>query len=372
MKVVIEGRVLTGYHGIAKYVHQLLEAIAKISPDYVKIILLITKENRKWIPKSLPKNISIKEIEFPIYSISNILTLPRVLRSCNADLYHCTTFFTSPFVKIPQLITIHDLIHIHYSGAYSLKTRMYYRLMMPTVLKKVKHVVTVSHHVKKQIINLGFPGHRISVIYHGRPNWPFKFHNRTWSIIKKRLKVREPFILSIGNPRPHKNLNKLLQVYKRFYLKHKNVQLVLIGLNKKIRIDGVNIIPRCTEEELFYLYSKAGFFIFPSIEEGFGLPPLEAISLGCPSIAHSGSATGEIYKGAIYLIDCSNDEALLKAMLKMEENPSLRDEFRQKALLHLQKFSWRKSALMHLYIYHKILRKPPPQADFTPSLIWSP
>ena len=186
--------------------------------------------------------------------------------------------------------------------------------------------------------------------------------------VKERYQLNDPFILYAGNIKPHKNLERLIEAFhmlRKGRLEH--VKLLIIGdeiskyatlrravhkykLHKHVRFFG--FVP---DETLAALYRLAGVFVFPSLYEGFGLPPLEAMASGTPVVTSNLSSLPEVVGDAALLIDPYNPEAIADAMQRALLEPGLREELRRRGLLRVKEFSWDRSIRRVREIYDEVL-----------------
>ncbi|MBI5793867.1 glycosyltransferase family 4 protein [Candidatus Uhrbacteria bacterium] len=178
-----------------------------------------------------------------------------------------------------------------------------------------------------------------------------------------RILAGSPFLLYVGNAYPHKNLETLLSAFSLFHKSHPNVHLVLSGrgdvfyerLQKEVgRLNlenHVRFVLNPTDQDLAALYRQASVYVFPSKCEGFGLPPLEAMSFGVPVAASNTSSLPEILGEAAVYFDPKDPEKITQAIRKVFEDPSLQETLRKKAFEQIKRYSWKKMAEQILHVY---------------------
>ena len=186
--------------------------------------------------------------------------------------------------------------------------------------------------------------------------------------VRERYQLNDPFVLYTGNIKPHKNLERLIEAFntlRRGGLEH--VKLLIIGdeiskyatlrravhrykLHKHVRFFGF-----VSDKTLASLYRLASVFVFPSLYEGFGLPPLEAMAAGTPVITSNVSSLPEVVGDAAILIDPYKPDAIAEAMRRVLTEPDLREELRRRGLARVHEFSWERSVARVREIYGEVL-----------------
>jgi len=302
------------------------------------------------------------------------ISFPRACRGM--DVAHVPYFAPPLYPSTPTVVTIHDLIPLilpTYKG--SILVRFYTRLVS-IAAKRAQAIITDSESSKRDIINLlKIPGERIHVI-------PLAVDERlkpevgTAELDRVRRKYSPPqeFILYLGGFDQRKNLNILFKGFRG--LKEKlgdKYPLIIAGtlpskdtaffphprrLAEESGVsDAVRFIGWVPEEEKPALYSLALLFLYPSLYEGFGLPPLEAMACGTPVIVSNAASLPEVVGDGGVLVDPREPQAWAEAMVGMLTNPQRREEFSAKAAAQAQKFSWRNTARETLEVYQQVAAK---------------
>jgi glycosyltransferase involved in cell wall biosynthesis len=231
-------------------------------------------------------------------------------------------------------------------------------------------VLTVSEASKRDILKyFNIPASKIDVIYNAIDE---RFNEApsdedVWRV-RERYQLKDPFILYAGNIKPHKNLERLIEA---FYLLRREgleqVKLLIIGdeiskyatlrravhrykLHQYVRFFG--FVP---DRTLAVLYRLAGVFVFPSLYEGFGLPPLEAMAGGTPVITSNVSSLPEVVGDAAMLIDPYDPVAIASAMRRVLSEPALRDDLRRRGFARVKEFSWDRSVKRIREVYDEVL-----------------
>jgi len=224
-------------------------------------------------------------------------------------------------------------------------------------------IITDSNFIKKQALEfLKIESERIVSIPLGVNHEIFKTHKVT-----NRHGLPENFILFVGSIQPRKNLKRLLQAYMSLSQNFRNDQkLVLVGqdgwnhgdileLIKKHRSDIYLLDSIKNDSELAQIYSTASVFICPSLYEGFGLPPLEAMACGCPAIVSNVASLPEICGDAAYYIDPYDVENIADGLYRVSTDSEIRNTHIQKGLERTKLFTWERSAMEHMRLFEKIL-----------------
>lgn len=261
---------------------------------------------------------------------------------------------TAPLLYLNKVMTLHDISYLRYPKTYSWSFRHYYRILMPLLLKTCKNLLTVSDFSKSEIcLEYGFPIEKIHVIHNAVSG---KFSE------KHEAKIRGGYFLAVSSHHYHKNFNGLLTAFNKLPEKYK-MHMVVAGSThpnyqrlefEKNLSNKVSFVGRVSDEELVDLYRNAFCFLFPSLYEGFGLPPLEAQACGCPVIASNAAAIPEVLGESAILVDPLNNEALTEAMEKVLLNPKLRESLIEAGTKNIERFSWLLSARELSYVIDNV------------------
>ena len=286
----------------------------------------------------------------------NRLESIEALKRGNYDVFH-PTFFDGYFLPYlgnkPFVLTVHDMIPELFIGKKDMQVRQ-----KPILCEKAAHIVTVSNKTKQDLIDiLDVPPEKISVIYHGAPEY---------KEISPTPLVRGKYILFVGNREGYKNFKLMVKAIAPLLKYHSEIKLVCTGVpftieeKKLFLLLGIenNLIHYCpNDDELKNLYTYALCFIYPSLYEGFGIPILEAWQANCPVLLNKKSCFPEIAQdAAIYFTlddTTSNLLDVLDDFLKM--CPEEKENFLEKQKKRLSFFSWKKSAEKLLLVYNSVL-----------------
>jgi glycosyltransferase involved in cell wall biosynthesis len=348
VNVIINGRFLSQtVTGVQRYGTELLRALDT----------LLTKQSRldtsftvliPPVPIELPELNSIKvrrigglqghaweQLELPLYTRNRVL-----LNLCN----------TGPIVKRDQIVVIHDAAVFEMPHTFSREFRLWYRLLLPRLGKVARHVVTVSDFSRRELIrHCGISEEKLTVIHESGEHLLRQQPDE--GIIEKHDLARRPFVFAVSSLNPSKNFGALVRAAEE--LNNNGFDLVVAGgANPKVfrrsqsspshRIVYLGYV---TEGELRALYERAACFVYPSLYEGFGLPPLEAMACGCPVIASHASSIPEVCGAAALYCDPRNPSDIADKIQRLMGNPALRNQLRVKGRERSAMFSWESSAL---------------------------
>ena len=351
-KVLIGGLSISSQNtGVQYYSKYLFETIAKKRNENLEIEM-ITHKKRGY------KN--------PFYRVFyEIFLLNKWTKQNNISLYHATNYIVPFFLKSKVVLTVHDLIAIDYPKLCKNTSVVYFNLFLRRSLKKAIRVITVSETVKKDIVmRYGIPQGKIKVV----PLAVDKSFKRQLDFnVKRKYDLPEKYLLFVGNLEAKKNLNRLINAFE--LLKKENAiehQLVLVGkkgwktgnLKRKTKQlglkDQVRFLGYVPKEDLPTIYSLADLFVFPSIYEGFGIPPLEAMSCETPVLISSHGASPEVCEDAGFIVDPYCIKDIAKGIMTILTNKELQRTLIHKGKEQVKKYSWNKTALETIKVYEEI------------------
>ncbi len=369
MRIAIDARKLRDY-GIGTYVRNLLKQLAR-QDDRTEYVLLCREIDRELVSELGPNFRTVME-SAPAYSIREQFSVPLDLRRERVALFHAPHYVLPPLTPCRSVVTIHDCIHLRFPQY--LPSRIgyaYARASLWTATHRAAKVITVSEASKRDILlYFRVPESRIDVIYNA-------IDDRFWQEpaaddigrVRERYQLHAPFILYAGNIKPHKNLERLIEAFHILRQEEalKDVQLLIIGdeiskyatlrravhrhkLHKHVRFFG--FVP---DQTLAALYRLADVFVFPSLYEGFGLPPLEAMASGTPVITSNVSSLPEVVGDAALMIDPYEPEAIADAIRRVLGDAELRATLRSRGLARAREFSWERSIRRVRQIYDEVL-----------------
>jgi glycosyltransferase involved in cell wall biosynthesis len=367
MRVAIDARKLHDF-GIGTYIRNLLRHLARIDHD-TEYVLLCGEADLGVAAQLGPNFRSVLEPS-PNYSIREQIHVPWVLRRERPDLYHAPHYVLPAAINCNSVVTIHDCIHLMFPQY--LPNRMAYayaRAQMWTAAHRSDCILTVSDASKRDILHLfNIPPEKIVVVYnaidaHFSVTPPPDAVGR----VRERYQLDHRFVLYVGNIKPHKNLVRLIEAFSELRARElEDVKLLIIGdeisklpalrhavhrhkLHKHVRFLGY--VP---DDQLAVLYRLAAVFVFPSLYEGFGLPPLEAMASGTPVVVSNVSSLPEVVGDAAVLVDPHDTDSIVDGLRCVLTNPARAEDMRRKGLERSREFSWERSVARTLEVYKRI------------------
>lgn len=297
------------------------------------------------------------------------LILPFLIMFRGIEVLHITKNVGIPLISPSRyIITIHDIIPLVMEKEYlpgRLK-KLLYIVRLKWAIKRADIIVVDSKYTKEDLIRyLGVSEHKIRVIYLGIEK-QFKVINSDNSLrdIKEKFGISGPFILGIGSNEPRKNTISLINAFKILKERYSSdLQLVIVGKQWAKQPDtndccqDIIFTGYVEDDELITLYNNTEVFVFPSLYEGFGLPPLEAMACGAPVITSDISSLPEIVGESAVLIDPQNIEQLVDCIWKVVNDREYRLSLKQKGLDHVKSFTWEKSIKELTELYKECLNK---------------
>jgi glycosyltransferase involved in cell wall biosynthesis len=369
MRVAIDARKLHDY-GIGTYVRNLVGELAKLDGPH-DYSLICRQDDANYVRSLGPRFQPIVE-RAGNYSLLEQLSVPFALKSANIDLFHAPHYVMSPLTRCPTVVTIHDCIHLRFPQYLpNRRAHLYARVMMTMAAKRAKKILTVSHASKEDIQRyLKVPASKIEVVYNALDErFAAAPPEDKVARVRERYQLRSPFMLYAGNIKPHKNVDRLIEAFAILRRQRSDdLKLLIIGdeLSKYPNLrrlvhrhqlhQHVRFLGFVSDALLGVLYRIATAFVFPSLYEGFGLPPLEAMASGTPVITSNVSSLPEVVGDAALLIDPMDSGALADAMRRVLEDPALRADLIRRGCDRVKSFSWARSVARTLEVYEEVLR----------------
>lgn len=371
VRIGIDARKLHDF-GIGTYIRNLLRQLARLDRD-TEFVVLARPADCETVG-SLGENFRAVPETAANYSVAEQIRIPFALRREGVTLFHAPHYVLPPLVTCRSVVTIHDCIHLMFPQYLPSRLALTYaRTSIALASRRATRVLTVSESSKRDILRfVDVPADKIDVIYNAYDE-QFGIEPLEENVIRvrERYQLHDEFVLYAGNVKPHKNLERLIEAFdlvRKRGLDH--LKLVLIGdeisryaalrravhkhqLHKYVRFLGY--LP---EETLAVMYRLAGVFVFPSLYEGFGLPPLEAMASGTPVVTSNVSSLPEVAGGAAVLVDPYRPEAIADGIERVLCDETLRRDLRAKGLARARQFSWEASVTRVREIYGEAAQAP--------------
>ncbi|MFH2062797.1 MAG: glycosyltransferase family 1 protein [bacterium] len=372
MKIGIDARFYgTASKGLGRYVSELIAELEKID-DRNEYVVFLRSDNFDQYDPAAP-NFRKVRAEYRWYSLREQILFPLFLRRFRLDLMHFTHFNVPLLYRRPFLVTVHDLILLRYPTvrATTLNPLLYrlkflaYRLTIGSALNRARTILTVSDSTRDDIRKT-FPktNQKTVVVTHCACSDRLASGDRTEK--KKSSPQERPYALYVGSAYPHKNLETLIRAFDLFRKRgHEDYGLTLVGgedyfycrLKEETVARGldenVTFFGWASDEQLADLYRNASFYAFPSLYEGFGIPPLEAMANGVPVISSDRSCLPEILGQAAMFFDPEDADAIAAAMGRIADDEGLRRRLIESGRIQFARFSWRDTAVKTLEAYQR-------------------
>lgn len=374
MRIAIDVRKYNDF-GIGTYIRNLVCQLGRIDRD-TEYVLLCRPQDRELIP--IPgANFRLVPVTAPAYSVAEQFRVPVALRREHADLFHAPHYVLPPLIHCRSVVTIHDCIHLMFPQY--LPNRLAYayaKAQLWTAAHRSDRILTVSETSKLDILRrFHVPADKVTVVYNAiDERLAVPPDEEEFERVRARYQLKDPFALYVGNIKPHKNLERLIDAFHELRQESafESLKLVIIGdeiskyqglrravhrhkLHKHVRFLG--FVPPGT---LSVLYSLASVFVFPSLYEGFGLPPLEAMSFGTPVVTSNVSSLPEVVGDAAVLVDPYDSTSIAEGMRRALMDDDLRRWLRERGPARAQEFSWERSAARIREIYGEVMERVQP------------
>jgi glycosyltransferase involved in cell wall biosynthesis len=358
--------------GIGRYTRELVRALAKLdrSHDYV---LFAAAGGQRLVDTGWPPNFQTHAVPLSDRALAILwhrLRLPLWVELATGplDIFHSPDFVLPPVRRARTMLTVHDLSFIRYPECADANLRAYLNKVVPRSVQRADFVLADSQNTKNDLVELlGVEFEKIEVVYPGvedrfRPieDQPLLEEVRT------RYSLPPRFVLGLGTLQPRKNFTGLIEAFADLRFAICDLRLVIaggkgwlyeeifatverLGLEEKVVFPGF-----VADEHLPALYNLADLFVFPSLYEGFGLPPLEAMACGTPVITSDASSLPEVVGEAELMMEATDVEALTEAMKRVLEDNALREGMIAKGMKQAKKFTWEQAAAKLLSLYEAI------------------
>ncbi len=390
MKIGIDATCWGNKRGFGRFTRELLEAILEIDQtnEYLFFIDGATDESEK-IPSQVQK-IVVKTKVSPMKAASadssrsliDLSAMTRAVWKNQVDVFFFPAVYSyfPIFNRTKIIVTLHDIIADRHSDLIfpNKKSKLFWKLKQNIAIRQADLIATVSEYSKQQIIEyFKLPESRLRVISEGaRPVFKVLEKNEETEKVLARheLKLDEKFLLYVGGISPHKNLATLITAFEQISRDQKDVKLVLVGDYKddpffsaypslKKQVSEIGLEDRViftgfiSDEDLAQLYNTAALLVFPSLEEGFGLPAIEAMSCGTPVAASNCSSLPEVLGEAGRFFDPRDAENMAQMIGQILADAELQEKMRSTGLKQAEQFMWKKAAQQALVIFNEIVEK---------------
>lgn len=373
MRIAIDARMGHTRVGIGVYVRSLLNGLAKI--DKIDNYYIILNKNKKenFVPIQDNFHKIYTGVTYSDYLRRDLWEqgyLPWKLYKNKVDIYHGPCHSLPIFAKIKMIITIHDMMSFK-REYFKPISRSRVQNLIKISAKRAQKIITISENSKMDIIRiLKMPEDKIKVIYNGVDSEYKQVNDKSrLDSIKEKYGINRKFIQYIGSLKASKNIPRLIEAYSRLpeSILRKYALVITGGKGWKSKEIFFRVKALCLENNVVFtdfvddndlplLLNAATLLVFPSLYEGFGIPPLEAMSCGIPVIASNASSIPEVVGDAALLFDPYNVEEMTETMYRVLIDKQLRDKLIKRGFEHVKQFSWENSARETLQVYKEVYR----------------
>jgi glycosyltransferase involved in cell wall biosynthesis len=370
MRIGLDGMPLTELKtGIGAYTVELARALAAQTPhDDFELVSPRPFQSAAMVDDK-PANLSL------VYSKPNALQrrwwtfgLPSYIHRTSMALFHGTNFEVPLRGNCPTVVTIHDLSWLLHSSTHEARAVLRGRLRLPRMARRVTLVITDSEPVRREVCDrLGLAGEKVVAIPLAPQRGFGPLSAEVTADVRRRLGVEDEFLLFAGTIEPRKNLVTLVRAFEEVLRKTElRPQLVVAGrvgwkssellvrLERPPLKERVKLIGYVSDADLRALYSSCRAFIYPSIYEGFGLPPLEAMACGAPVIA---SPVPSVTSAVARVISPTDIYGLTRSIVDLLNNPRERESLSLRGLKYAASFSWESTAKLTREVYEEALKR---------------
>lgn len=371
--------------GLGRYTEKLVKYLEELDHDNEYIVFLRKENFDEYQPSQ--RNFVKVLADYRWYSFEEQIRFPRLLGRYCLDLMHFPHFNVPLLYRGKFVVTIHDLILLHFPTRrattlhplwYAVKF-MAYKMVIGRAVRRAESIVTVSEYTRRDISYwYSKASKKMTVTYEAAE--PFCYHHdrgyeeqflQSLGLMSKEKKdtlghgkygIIQPYLLYVGNAYPHKNLETFLVAAKK--LEQEGAEAILVGKEdyfyRRLKqfadvhgIRNVRFVGFVSDTDLDILYRYATAYVFPSLYEGFGLPPLEAMNKGVPVVAAKATSLPEILGNAALYFDPKKEYSLEEALKKIWEDEALRLALRQKGYIRSAMFEWVNMARETLRVYQE-------------------
>jgi glycosyltransferase involved in cell wall biosynthesis len=370
MRIAIDARKLHDF-GIGTYIRNILVELSRRDQETEYVVLCRPDDLDSG--DVLGRNFRMVPETAPAYSIAEQWRIPLSLARERVKMVHEPHYVLPPAIRCRSVVTIHDCIHLRFPQYLPGKLAyVYAKGSMWSATRKADRVLTVSEASKRDILHFfDIPPDKVAVIYNAiDERFLGGADHRRMELTRQRYQLDHPFVLYVGNIKPHKNIGRLVEAFAMARRSGPaGLKLIIIGdelskypvlrqsvhrhkLDKHVRFLGFQ-----PQETLAAFYRLARAFVFPSLYEGFGLPPLEAMACGTPVVTSNVSSLPEVAGGAALLVDPLDSAAIADGMVRAVTDDALRADLIARGLKRAHEFSWKQSVAKIHGIYMDVANR---------------
>ena len=365
MRIGIDARAAVSIvDGIGRYVIELLAAFSRTSEDHEYIVL-----KHPSLHMSLGFDSRFKEFTLPFgrFGIQEQLRLTRILEEHRLDLFHSLHFTLPLAYRGVQVMTLHDIMPIVFPNFFgstnlrSLLATQYFKIVVPISLRKASMIIVDSEFTGSEIVKrFGVDRRKLRTVHLGLDHHKVTSGEKHDQRTSGRVPI--PYVATITNFRPYKNIPRLLTAFALAKKQIGNLHLAIVGHNPRYfrqllescpeaKDESVHFLGQVTDEEMNHILASASAFVFPSLYEGFGFPILEAMSAGTPVITSNAASLPEIGGDAAVYVDPTDPEQIANAIRSVCNDEKLAESLKSRGHRRIMEFTWDKTAKETLLAY---------------------
>lgn len=362
-------------HGMDIVAVQLIKKLQEV--DFQNQYFIFVKEDEDNTAIQETSNFKIVRIKSAPYPYWEQVLLPREAKKYNIQLLHCTSNTAPLSIKIPIVVTLHDIIYLEKLNFtkgtwYQIFGNFYRRWNVPGVVKRSAKIITVSDYERKRIVeHFGLTSQHVETVYNGVGEIFKKIDDgEVLNAVKKKYTLPDNYIFYLGNTDPKKNMEGVLRALSFLRKNNKlSFQLLMLDIDRDYltrmahHIGDMEILKHIVfsgyvpNHELPAIYSMAKLFLYPSLRESFGIPILEAMACGTAVITSNTSSMPEVADTAAYFVDPTRPEEIARGIDKLLNDQFLRSELIEKGLKRSKAFTWKNNAIQTFELYQLLLNQ---------------
>lgn len=339
--IYVNARFLTqDLTGVQRFAQEISLALSEVRDD----IVFLSPKNI--IHADVASKLNVKTIGNKSGHLWEQLELPSFLRKQGNPLL-INLCNTAPVFYSNKFVTHHDVIYKRYPQSYSAKFRFVYNNFVPLMLRSSKALLTVSEFSKKELhAAFGYPLNNIHVINNAVTS--------QFQSAPRKANDDKPYLLAVSSPNYHKNFHGLVTAFSKMENNQEVVLKIIGSANKNfagvnfspdaMQADNIQFVGRVSDEVLIELYSNATAFVFPSLYEGFGIPPLEAQACGCAVVSSNRASLPEVLADSVLYFDPENIAEMTQTLDRIVQDDALRQSLIEKGSENVKRFDWMRSA----------------------------
>jgi glycosyltransferase involved in cell wall biosynthesis len=377
VRVAIDIRRITDF-GVGTYTRNAIRTLARLDHDNEYFLIGIPGKLGDIEP--LPPNFITVPAQPNEFSVASYLELHRILKQNRCDLLHVPHLFWKPqAIPCPYVVTVHDLLdHLYRINSHSSVKRSLHFQFTKRVLQRAARIFAVSNFSKSDTERIfHVTADKIEVIYNAIDDSFRLGHSSSAErqFIAERYQVNPPFLLYAGRISPHKNVVRIIEAFAALKSelnkegRFEDLKLIIIGDEvskhpdlRRAAVKGgvqndVRFLGFVPIDVLRIFYDQAKIFVFPSLYEGFGLPPLEAMAHATPVVTSNTSSVPEVVGNAAIMVNPENVFEIMRALHRVLTDQPLREKLKARGLEQAGKFSWDASVLRMLQVYREVAKQ---------------